>query len=266
MNSEYHQKGKRIMETAIYYFTGTGNSLKIAKDLALQIKDSRIVQINSKLMDSPVLKASGKTGIIFPVYVSGIPVIVEEFINRLNISENPYIFAVSHFGGSAGISLAQIDSLLKMKGSRLSAGFEICMPDNTQIMFPPGSPEQQERCFRSQQQVMPEIASVVNNGTANYNGTDQKPSRPHDFNPREMEKNFHFDEKCNSCGICEKVCPVRNIKINSNGKPEWQGKCELCLACMQWCPEEAIQFGDKTSSWGRYHHPEIRVQELFQGE
>ncbi|MBN2039179.1 MAG: EFR1 family ferrodoxin [Spirochaetes bacterium] len=252
------------MDTEIYYFTGTGNSLQIAKDLAEQLENAQIIQINSRLMESGKLISADRTGIIFPVYVSGIPVIVEEFVNCLDISENTYMFAVSNFGGSAGISLAQLDSLLRARGSRLSAAFEIRMPDNTQIMFPPGSPEQQERCFRSQKGMMPEIASIINNRAVNYKENSAVPSRPHDFNPRDMEKNFHFDEKCNSCGICEKVCPVGNIEMNSDGKPEWQGKCELCLACMQWCPEEAIQFGDKTSSWGRYHHPEIKVQELFQ--
>ncbi len=252
------------MKTTISYFTGTGNSLKIAKDLADNIKDSQIIQINKKLIDSGNIKATGRIGIVFPVYVSGVPLIVEKFINKLDIDENAYIFAIANFGGSAGISIPQLNDLLMKKGKKLSAAFEILMPDNTQILFPPGSPEEQENCFKSQKKLMPDIASVINEGISNYNRNTKTSSRPHEFNPCEMAKNFRYDEKCTSCGICEKVCPVNNIKMSHDGKPEWQGHCEQCLACMQWCPEESIQFGTKTSSWGRYHHPDIKVQELFQ--
>ncbi len=74
--------------------------------------------------------------------------------------------------------------------------------------------------------------------------------------------NYYADEKCNSCEICEKVCPVHNIKI-VNGKPEWQHKCQRCLACIHFCPEKSIQYGKKTIKRKRYHHPEITVNEII---
>jgi Pyruvate/2-oxoacid:ferredoxin oxidoreductase delta subunit len=67
----------------------------------------------------------------------------------------------------------------------------------------------------------------------------------------EMDKTFWVDEKCNSCGICQKVCPVKNIKLE-NGKPVWLHHCEQCLACLQWCPTEAIQCGKNTVKRKRY--------------
>ena len=33
------------MNTAVYYFTGTGNSLKIAKDLAKELHDTQLIRI-----------------------------------------------------------------------------------------------------------------------------------------------------------------------------------------------------------------------------
>ena len=38
---------------------------------------------------------------------------------------------------------------------------------------------------------------------------------------------------------------------------------EQCLACIQWCPQEAIQFGKKTPRYKRYHHPEVTVREML---
>ncbi|NRV63944.1 flavodoxin [Clostridium beijerinckii] len=36
------------MNTTIYYFSGTGNSLKVANDLSNQLTDSKIVKISKK--------------------------------------------------------------------------------------------------------------------------------------------------------------------------------------------------------------------------
>lgn len=43
----------------------------------------------------------------------------------------------------------------------------------------------------------------------------------------------------------------------------WLNHCEQCLACIQWCPQEALQYGKKTPAYERYHHPEIKLQDLL---
>ena len=75
------------------------------------------------------------------------------------------------------------------------------------------------------------------------------------------DESFYFDNNCSACGICEEICPVNNI-ILVEGKPQWQNKCQLCLACINYCPEEAIQFEDQTKKKQRYHQPEITFQEI----
>jgi Pyruvate/2-oxoacid:ferredoxin oxidoreductase delta subunit len=77
-----------------------------------------------------------------------------------------------------------------------------------------------------------------------------------------MDKSFWADEKCNNCAICEKICPTQNILIKSS-KPVWQHRCDQCFACLQWCPEEAIQYGKNTSKKKRYRHPEIKLSEML---
>jgi flavodoxin/Pyruvate/2-oxoacid:ferredoxin oxidoreductase delta subunit len=256
------------MNTTIYYFTGTGNSLKIAKDLADNIKDSNIIQINKQLVDSKIKPAYQNIGIVFPVYADGVPLIIERFIDNLQLEKNAYVFAVTNFGGAAGMALYQLETLLAKKDIALSAAFEILMPDNTQIMFPPLSPEEQEDCLKASLKQIPDIARAINSRDKNLSCIESlrekgKSWKRHPFEPNKMEKDFWCNDQCDGCGLCEKVCPVRNIAMK-NGKPAWQGRCEQCLACMQWCPKESIQFGKRTGGGGRYHNPYIKVQELFQ--
>ena len=72
------------MKTTIYYFSGTGNSLKVAKDIAAELKDTEIIQICKNNMGINNT-TSNKIGIVFPVYVSGMPLLVKEFIEKIKI-------------------------------------------------------------------------------------------------------------------------------------------------------------------------------------
>jgi hypothetical protein len=57
------------MEKIIYFFTGSNNSLKIAKELALRLTNTKIIRVTKRLIDSEKITVSSTTGIIFPVYV-----------------------------------------------------------------------------------------------------------------------------------------------------------------------------------------------------
>jgi len=62
--------------------------------------------------------------------------------------------------------------------------------------------------------------------------------------------------------ICEKLCPTNNI-IMKNKKPTWNQNCEQCFGCIQWCPDKAIEYKNKTIGRKRYHNPHITISEMF---
>lgn len=45
--------------------------------------------------------------------------------------------------------------------------------------------------------------------------------------------------KCNGCGNCIDICPVRAIEI-TDAKAEVNGDCMDCGACVEQCPQQAI--------------------------
>jgi len=64
------------MKTTIYYFTGTGNSLNIAKNLSEKLDKCELVPIAKVWEDDHLASSAEKVGFIFPLYYAGLPKIV----------------------------------------------------------------------------------------------------------------------------------------------------------------------------------------------
>lgn len=256
------------METIIYFYTGTGNSLWVARKLAEKIENSELFPITltgSGRIDTD----SKKIGLIFPVHIWGIPSPIIDFLNRLETDASKYYFAIAVNAGQVAATLIQLKDLLQKKNYKLSSGFSICLPSN---YIPWGGAEPQEK----QQDRFANALDKINRIALSVRTSEEKepekgPAWQNIFfsaiyrasysRVPGMDKSFFADEKCTNCGICEKICPAHNIMVN--GKPAWQHRCEQCFACIQWCPEEAIQYGRGTAKKKRYHHPEIALIDML---
>ena len=259
------------METTIYFFTGTGNSLKIARALAGKLKDSEIIPIAKIWQMENIDSTTEKVGFIFPLYYSGLPKIVHDFINKLDLSKSNYLFtAITSAGDINEQPLQQLNKILLTKGKILNAGFYITMPSNYIIGYEVPSEESQKAFFEKAIKQVESISEIIKSEKENLNQDifKQDVRRSEGINKEfrdevnTSDKSFYADDNCTSCGICEEVCPVNNIII-VEGKPEWQHKCQQCLACINFCPEKSIQFGTDTLKTQRYHHPEITLQDII---
>jgi ferredoxin len=256
------------METSIYFFSGTGNSLKIAKDLCLILDNCEVISI-AKILQQDYLNCNAeRVGFVFPLYFLGAPAIVLDFMKKINLNNSKYLFAVitSH-GGGAGAAIYQLNKILKSKSKKLNSGFSIEMPGNYIPMYDIVSEDQQKIVFKKADEDVKEIAEIIRQMKENikkqtFQFIGAFINKLFSKNVNKSDENFIVNDNCNSCEICEKVCPVKNIKI-IDGKPQWQHKCQRCLACIHFCPTEAIQYGKKTSKRNRYHHPDIKINEII---
>jgi len=47
-------------------------------------------------------------------------------------------------------------------------------------------------------------------------------------------------EKCISCGLCKRVCPM-NVDVTDNSRKRENGtECILCMECVKACPKKAL--------------------------
>ena len=99
--------GERTMKTSLYYFSGTGNCLKVARDLSGKLENAEVISIPKAISNKQLATDADTIGIIYPVYMWGMPLIVVDFINKLMPKESTYIFAIATYGGMSGSSLLQ---------------------------------------------------------------------------------------------------------------------------------------------------------------
>jgi ferredoxin len=260
------------MKTIVYYFSGTGNSLHVARELARGLGDADLVAIPTALK-TPGAVPADRIGIVFPVYAWGLPLIVAEFCRRLEAKPSAYVFAVATCGGNAAGTLRQLRAALVARGLSLSAGYVLRMPGNYTPLYGAPSPKSQARLFAEVAQRLPAILETIRSGRPGPvdEGTwlgnllltrgIYRLGMPH---LREADRKFQADSRCDGCGICRQVCPVDNIVLR-DGRPAWQHRCEQCMACLQWCPKEAIQAGSLTVRRARYRHPGAKARDFMLG-
>lgn len=247
----------------IFCFTGTGNSLKAAKDISKQIPDCDIQSMAAK-RHVLIAQDAQWIGFVFPVYYLGIPLQVQDFINSLDFqNNNPYIFAISTCAKFHGNSLRQVNMLLEKRGTKLSYGNFAHMGDNAVALYnAKGSNPKIEEKYKFQiEDIMQDIR---NKKIQTIKREIDIISHYHNLRIKNINKKdigYQISDSCISCGICEKVCPAKNIELK-DGKPHFNHQCQQCMACIQLCPKSAINYMDKTKTRCRYHNEFITTQEL----
>ena len=148
------------MKAILYYFSSTGNTLAIARDLAQEMGGADIVPI-VKAIKGGADTTHDVVGIIFPVYMFGLPLIVADFIRKMVVPKGAYIFAIANYGGLQGRSLNLIKEILSKRGIKLASGFGIKMPGNYTPLYEAIPEEQQRKLFAGEKARVKEIARAV---------------------------------------------------------------------------------------------------------
>ncbi|HNX59159.1 MAG TPA: EFR1 family ferrodoxin [Spirochaetota bacterium] len=255
--------------TVIWYFSSTGNSLHAARSIAEKTGAGapRPMRCGESEID---LTDADRVGFVFPVYLHGVPSIVESFISRIQFRNDAYVFAVVTHNGEPGGTLRKLHALLRRKGRALSAGYDIKMPGNSVILADLTSDEgeQSRRVINADAEIQEIIRKV--------NEREVMPVPPRDsakgfFLAKilgfvtmiyRVHARFWTNDACRKCGMCVRVCPVGNISMD-NGVIRWKGKCLNCLACYHWCPEHAVELDHYTAKRRRYHHPRVSYPDMI---
>jgi len=265
------------MQHTIYYFSGTGNSFYLAKNLAEQLGECELAPIVKARQQGRIVADTESVGFVFPVHFWGMPLLVQEFVSQLDLRQARYLFAVVNSGGEVGYTLTRLEQLLDVQSKQLNLGWNVTMPGNYIIpnyyRFIYSEGEKREAIFEKADEEIRMLAQTIrSNGSLMKKRHSAMTFFSKQVNKgfyslylkdlRSWDRHYRADEQCNNCGTCENLCPVNNI-VMSDGKPQWRNACEQCMACIQACPRKAIHFKSQTAHKPRYMNPNVSLKELM---
>ena len=92
------------MKTVIYYFSGTGNNLAIAKQLASLLGDTDLFPMHQLLKNKVIPAQYEWVGFTSPAYFSHVPPFVEHCMKDLIFTPSQKIFTIVGSGINPGIA------------------------------------------------------------------------------------------------------------------------------------------------------------------
>lgn len=244
-----------------FYFSATGNSLYVAK------------RIGGELLSIPQMLKVGKCefedeviGFVFPCYGFGLPRMVVDFLQKSKFKAE-YVFAIMTYGNKAASGLKHMEKVGSEAGIHFDYTNEILMVDNYLPLFKIEDQLKKENSKKIEEnldQIVSDIESRRRKLTRKGVVSAVFSKLIHDLFAKKQfdagDKKFVIQNNCNSCKVCEKVCPKANIKIGV--KPEFLHRCDGCYACIHHCPQNAIHLKSERSN-ARFINRNVKLQELI---
>lgn len=257
----------------ILYFSGCGNSKFVAETLASLTGDNLTLIKTSDSAPVVTLRPGEALGVVCPVYAWAVPRIVADYIGRLVVNRRPdYCYLACTCGDNVGRTPEQFAKVVARKGWCLDASFSFIMPETYINLkgFNLDTPENATAKIDAVKRRLPVVAERIRRREKIVDVVRGKMPWVNTYITNALfyrflitDKKFFANDRCVSCGLCVKVCPLGNITLTgdyaqpkesvSQGlRPLWHGHCTNCMACYHHCPNNAIHFGKATQGKGQY--------------
>ena len=261
------KRNKRI----IFYFTGTGNCLYIARQLAGA--DTELLSIPQMVKRGKYEFEADEIGIVYPIYGHMPPYMVRQFIQKARLKAG-YKFAVLTYGARKCDAVEIWDRISRKAGNAFDYIGTIVMVDN----WLPNFDMDEQRARIPEKKIGENLERIRADVATRRRWIEPVTDRDRAAHEQFMSRGLRFEpamlggfltvdsEKCVGCGACAKVCPAGCIALEG-GKAVRNAQagfgCNACLACMHACPAHAITcaVGDKNPA-ARFRNEHVTLAEL----
>lgn len=254
-----------MANTMVLFFTGTGNSRYVAEKIAAETAGD-LLDLGSVIKNKEIIFIQAENLVLtVPVYAWRIPRIVQNWVLQADFSAVKRIWFVLTCGGGSGNASSYNKELCLAKGCEYMGTAEIVMPENYIAMFNAPDKAKASEIVKKAEPIIMRAARTIAAGEKlpafKVNLFDRLLSGAvnSSFYKFAIEtKQFKAEDKCTGCGLCARKCPLNNISL-VQGRPVWDNNCTHCMACICYCPEEAIEYGKKSLGKPRYHFEALNI-------
>lgn len=247
----------------LFYFTATGNSLYVAKQLG-----KKPISIAQAIHDHVQIYTADQIGIVCPVFGHEVPTLVKEFLEKATF-KTPYFYMILTYGNRHGGAAELAEKMLTGLGITPAYINTVLMVDN----FLPGFNMNQQKAL--DKKVDEQICSIKHDletekiFIAPVTDLDRAAHQEYLARIGKMPENtfsnlYRITEDCIGCEICTKICP-KNCFTVKDQKSTWHPEgCITCMACIHACPMMAIQMSmPEKNPHARYRNENISLCELI---
>lgn len=254
-----------IVSAAIFYFSGSGNSLAAARDIARRLKGN-LIAMPSVMNQEGIKTEADVIGLVFPVYYAeyrGVPLIVWRFIEKLGDLSSKYIFAVAMHSGGPDLTIQHLADHISRNGGKLSGGFTFKMdvpyPVSAKLKKAffgkdlggpssyPEMAEEQESVYRVWKQKLAQITGYVSSreeGTLETLPPLAKILRAIFLPLRRLMFMGRYKELAGERGK-----PFYELVLRADNSFKVADNCTSCGICARVCPVENIEITDGKPGW-----------------
>lgn len=250
----------------VFYFTGTGNSLYVAKEL-----EKKCVSIPQAIHDRKAGYADDRIGIVCPVYEHEMPFMVRDFLKKA-VFHTDYFYIVLTYGNIHGGAAELAEQYLTSIGKQADYINTIKMVDN----FLPGFDMEEQIKSLPEKKVEEHLAAIKADILGKKVWKQPVTQEDRDWHKSFLERSagmassgmrqiYKVTEDCIGCGICMNVCPAGCIHLENQKAIHGTENCQMCMACIHHCPKNAVQLcmAEKNPN-ARYHNPNVRLTEIVE--
>ncbi len=245
----------------IFYFTGTGNSLAVAKSFG-----GELYSIPQILKEKRTSFKDDAIGLVYPVYSINTPNIVKRFLKEVKW-EAKYTFAIATYGNTSVAATNALQKFAEQNGKHFDYINALLMVDNFLPMFEMKNqldslPQKkvQESLAKIKQDIDSRTKKEPQVSFLGKIATSIAASASKSMFTGHFSDKYSLREHCGGCGTCSLVCPTGNCTI-VNKKAAFGDKCDACLACVQACPQNALHLKGERSDV-RFRNKDVTLSEL----
>lgn len=243
----------------ILYFSGTGNSAYAARYIAGELQDE-LVNLNDRIKagDNSPLASERPWIVAAPVYCWQLPRLVRDWMLQTEFNGNKDVYFVMTCGSNMGNGEKYLKQLCRQMGFNYKGAVPVVMPENYIAMFKVPDERESAVIIKKAERTLKRAISYIQDGqilppvrTGVIGRLSSGLVNALYYPLIVKDRKFYSKDSCNGCGICAGKCPLNNIEMKE-GRPQWNGRCTHCMACISYCPTEAIEYGNKSKGKRRY--------------